>query len=57
MISNLSAASTAPEVQAAPTKTQAPAPTAAPAKQDSVKLSPQAQAAAKGDVDHDGDSH
>lgn len=28
-----------------------------PAEQDSVHLSPQAQAAASGDVDHDGDSH
>jgi hypothetical protein len=26
-------------------------------KQDSVQLSPQAKAAASGDVDHDGDSH
>lgn len=29
----------------------------APAPQDSVHLSPQAQAAAAGDVDHDADSH
>ncbi len=56
MISNVSAATTAPEVQAAQTKAQAPAPAGAPAKQDSVQLSPQAQAAASGDVNHDGDS-
>jgi len=57
MISNVSAVTTAPDVQAAQTKAQTPAPAAAPAKQDSVQLSPHAQAAASGDVDHDGDSH
>lgn len=36
--------------QTAPAKQQEPA-------QDSVHLSPQAKAAASGDVDHDGDSH
>lgn len=36
--------------EAGQTKQQQPA-------QDSVHLSPQAQAAASGDVDHDGDSH
>ncbi len=42
------------------TVTSAPVQTPAkstPPQQDSVHLSPQAQAAATGDVDHDGDSH
>jgi hypothetical protein len=56
MISNISAASTA-AVSSAQTPPQAPAPAVAQKKEDSVHLSPQAQAAAKGDVDHDGDSH
>ncbi len=56
MISNIQSASSAPEVQAAQTKAPVAAPTPS-AKEDSVHLSPQAQAAAKGDVDHDGDSH
>lgn len=37
-----------------PAKAQ-PAPSSEP--QDSVQLSPKAQAQASGDVDHDGDSH
>lgn len=58
MISNISAASTGSAEPVAPTKTQAPPSGGTLKKEDSVQLSPQAQAAAKGgDVDHDGDSH
>jgi len=59
MINSIS--SNAPVQTIAPTNTQK-APAAAPASkpaEDTVHLSQQAQAAAKGsgDVDHDGDSH
>jgi hypothetical protein len=57
MISNIQASTATPEVQATQTKTQTAPPASSSAKEDSVHLSPQAQAAAKGDVDHDGDSH
>ncbi len=57
MVNSVSSTSSAAEVQSASfTKPQTAAPVAAK-KEDSVHLSPQAQAAAAGDVDHDGDSH
>jgi hypothetical protein len=53
--------STPPAHQAAAAESHAAKPqTAAPKpapKEDTVKLSPAAQAASSGDVDHDGDSH
>jgi len=56
-----SVSSNSPVQAIAPTTTQKAQPTAPAAKpaEDTVHLSPQAQAAAKGsgDVDHDGDSH
>ena len=58
MIESISAGTTtnvAPVSQQ--TATPAIRPSAAAPKEDSVHLSAQVQAAASGDVDHDGDSH
>jgi len=55
MISPISS-STAVPVSSVPTQSPAPKASSA-APQDTVQLSPQAKAAASGDVDHDGDSH
>jgi|HubBroStandDraft_6_1064221.scaffolds.fasta_scaffold2211655_2 hypothetical protein len=52
--------STPPAHQAAavhPPAAKPQAPAAKAPKEDTVQLSPAAQAAASGDVDHDGDSH
>jgi hypothetical protein len=56
MISNIPAISSVSEAAATPAESKAAAPAQTP-KQDTVHLSPQALAAATGDVDHDGDSH
>lgn len=58
MISSISSNAPVEAIAANTPKTQS-TPTAAKPAEDSVHLSPQAQAAAKGsgDVDHDGDSH
>ena len=57
MISPISSASTALNTVAPQNPAQSKLqPTASSGPQDSVHLSPQAQAQASGDVDHDGDS-
>jgi hypothetical protein len=58
MISSISPSAPVEAIAANTPKTQSAPPAAKPAE-DTVHLSPQAQAAAKGsgDVDHDGDSH
>jgi type II secretory pathway component HofQ len=57
MIDNISAAGSTPAAPEVQPRTPAPAVPAAAPRQDSVHLSPQALAAARGDVDRDGDSH
>ena len=58
MINPVSSASAVPQAFATNNAVQTrPQPASSSAPQDSVQLSPRAQAQASGDVDHDGDSH